>query len=130
MIYNRLLKIRSAIEAEKLYDYRRIYLGERYNLGADSDDLIIIKSGPATLDNSGGTFTVHLMSKLYDKSNVEQKQFDYVERIVKILRLYDRQAKPSFLTTDADVFLPINAEFTPQPPFGGFRLDLELFEPY
>lgn len=125
MIYPKLLEIEAAISELQLYRDGRIYLGTQFTLGGDQDDLLLIKSGSGLFDGKQLDATVHLMSKLYDASNIEKKVDSYVRDIVRILRLVN-DISPVFYTTDADIFLPIGRDFSPEAPHGGFRIDMSI----
>lgn len=129
MIYGKLLEIQTALTLTGLYREERIYLGEAVSVGADQDDYLVIKSGNGDIRIRQVTAIVHLMSKLYDDLNIEKKVSQYLDDVLHTLGKING-LQPVFYTTDADVFLPIGREFSPAPPLGGFRIDVEFTQTF
>jgi len=65
------------------------------------------------------------MVVISEKKNVEKKLYEHLKTIIRDVGKIDNISPVAF-TTNEDVFEPYGVVFTPVPPYGAFRLDLEI----
>ena len=128
MVYDEITSIKARIELTDIFPSGNIHDGSEFEFNPDRAPYCIIKSGGGTLSAKHHlNGLIHIMAWLRadQGENIEQMLdtalVSVTEEVKKI-----RNVRPIAFTTDMDIFEPFGVAINPVPPFGGFRLDVEI----
>lgn len=134
MIYDELSEIKDLINDLGIFDPSRVFIGKEFQIGAANESLCILKSGTALVSDERAECVAYIMAQIYNAVDIESAVSSAIETVMHNLRRIRRKTGyeiyPTGYTTDADVFAPFGVAFTPVPPFGGFRIDVQVNKLY
>jgi hypothetical protein len=134
MIYDELSEIKDLIDDLDIFDASRVFIGKEFQIGAAQESLCILKSGTALVTDERVESIAYIMAQMYNAVDIESAVSSALETLMHDLRRIRRKTGyeiyPLGYTTDADVFAPFGVSFTPVPPFGGFRIDVQINKIY
>ncbi len=124
MIWSKLQEIKTAVINTGIFPTGNVFMGEEFQIGADNTPFCVIKSGSGDLSGRRVDAVAHVMA-LFNDSNIEQTVNDNLKIIARNLDNIDN-VNAAFFTTDDDIFAPFGLTINPVPPFGGFRLEIQI----
>jgi len=129
MFYTRLAEIKSKLQGCGVFDSSRVYLGDSFAIGSQNLPLCIIKSGSVDIDNRKAECTLHVICLFRNATNIEQEVHTNLSTILReLMEVEDIQ--PVYVTFDEDVTAPFGFALPQAPPFGAFRIDLQMMEAF
>jgi len=127
VIYDTLKEVERVIKSTGIFQEDWISFGAEFTLGAKNTPFCIIKSGIGDIADHNVESTAYIMALFYDAEDIEKTVSDALRTVAREVNKIPGVDLDGY-STDNDIFEPfgIVADFVIAPPFGGFRLDINV----
>ena len=128
MLYHAIQAVKERIKAAEIVAEEKIYTGDQFDVNAANEQFFVLKSGQGIIENVTHKSLLHLVFWIHAEKNLEAQLHNGMATVISFTKNLPT-IKPAAWTSDSDIWAPFGMENIPVvPPFGGFRIDFEVFE--
>lgn len=128
MLYHAIKALTERLKAAEIVAAEKIYTGDQFDVNAENEQFFVIKSGQGIIENVTHKSLLHLVFWIHASKNLEAQIHNTMATVIGFTKNLPT-IKPVAWTSDNDIWAPFGVEnIRVIPPFGGFRIDFEVFE--